>query len=93
MTPPHLLGRVVAASRTIAWGGIPVGLMIGTPIGDAVGLRPLFVGSGIAIAVIAALLVLGPLWRKDEPAPDSSDDGGDPGSGDPWAWPWERRTP
>lgn len=65
LTPPALLGRVIAASRTIAWGGIPVGLMIGTPIGDLVGLRPLFVGSGILIAAVAALMILGPLWGAE----------------------------
>jgi len=69
LTPPQLLGRVISASRTIAWGGIPVGLMIGAPIGDAVGLRPLFVGSGVMITAIAAALVLGPLWSKVDPPP------------------------
>ena len=103
LTPSHLLGRVVAASRTIAWGGIPFGLMIGTPIGDAVGLRPLFVGSGLLIALIAALLVLGPLWRVGqqddlERAPEVVDadpepSSPDPSSPDPWDWPWERRVP
>ena len=96
LTPPNLLGRVVAASRTIAWGGIPLGLMIGTPIADSVGLRPLFVGSGILIAGIAALLVLGPLWaavtppaHEAVPAPAPTT----PPSGDPWDTPWERRIP
>jgi MFS family permease len=70
LTPPHLLGRVIAASRTIAWGGIPVGLMIGTPIGDVVGLRPLFVGSGLMIAAVAAVMVLGPLWSTEARAAD-----------------------
>lgn len=70
LTPPHLLGRVIAASRTIAWGGIPVGLMIGTPIGEFVGLRPLFVGSGLMIAAVAAVMVVGPLWSTEARAAD-----------------------
>ncbi len=65
LTPPDRLGRVISASRTIAWGGIPVGAFGGGLIADHVGLRPLFVGGGFAICVIAALLVLGPLWRTD----------------------------
>jgi MFS family permease len=98
LTPPELLGRVIAASRTIAWGGIPIGLMIGTPIGEVVGLRPLFVGSGLLIAGIAAALVLGPLWRdakatQGEPAAIAGAGADDPESGDPWSWPWERRNP
>ncbi|HSM02879.1 MAG TPA: MFS transporter [Acidimicrobiia bacterium] len=100
LTPPHLLGRVIAASRTIAWGGIPVGLMIGTPIGDAVGLRPLFVGSGILIAVIAVLLVTGPLWRVAPTTPSAAGpdddldapDGHRTGTG-PWGRLPDRRGP
>ena len=63
VTPPDRLGRVIAASRTIAWGGIPAGAALGGWIGDAVGLRPLYVGGGTVIALVAALLILGPLWR------------------------------
>lgn len=68
LTPPDRLGRVIAASRTIAWSGIPVGASLGGIIGDGVGLRPLFVGGGVLIAVIAALLALGPLWRTEAPS-------------------------
>jgi hypothetical protein len=32
-------------------------------LGEAIGLRPLFVGGGAVIAVAAALLIFGPLWR------------------------------
>jgi MFS family permease len=67
LTPPDRLGRVVAASRTIAWGGIPAGAALGGWIGEIVGLRPLFVGGGVAISVVAALLILGPLWRVAVP--------------------------
>ena len=63
LTPPDHLGRVVAASRTIAFSGIPIGATIGGLVGDHIGLRPLFVGGGIAICAVAALMILGPLWR------------------------------
>ena len=63
LTPPDHLGRVVAASRTIAWAGIPLGASLGGLIGDEIGLRPLFAGGGIAICAVSALMVLGPLWR------------------------------
>ena len=63
LTPPDHLGRVVSASRTIAWAGIPVGASLGGLVGDHIGLRPLFAGGGIAICTVAALMILGPLWR------------------------------
>ncbi len=63
LTPPDHLGRVVAASRTIAWAGIPLGASLGGLLGDRIGLRPLFAGGGLAICTVAALMVLGPLWR------------------------------
>ncbi len=67
LTPPDHLGRVVAASRTIAFSGIPIGATIGGVLGDRIGLRPLFVGGGIAICAVAALMILGPLWRTTTP--------------------------
>jgi predicted MFS family arabinose efflux permease len=62
LTSPDRLGRVVAASRTISFAGIPLGAALGGVLGDAIGLRPLFVGGGLLIAATAALLVGGPLW-------------------------------
>jgi MFS family permease len=64
LTPDDLLGRVVSASRTIAFAGIPVGAAVGGLIGDAVGLRPLYVGGGALIVLVAAALTTGPLWRS-----------------------------
>jgi MFS family permease len=46
LTPRPLLGRVISASRTIAWMGIPIGATLGGVFGDAVGLRPLYIGGG-----------------------------------------------
>lgn len=72
LTPPDRLGRVVAASRTISFAGIPIGAAFGGALGEVIGLRPLFVGGGLLIAATAALLVAGPLWtvRADSAAFD-----------------------
>jgi predicted MFS family arabinose efflux permease len=63
LTPPRMLGRAIAASRTISWMGIPIGAALGGFLGDRIGLRPLFFGGGILILVAGTSLVLGPLWR------------------------------
>jgi MFS family permease len=70
LTPPEIMGRVIAASRTIAWVGIPLGATAGGVLADAVGLRPLFVGGGALILAVGAVLILGPLAASEgEPPP------------------------
>jgi len=66
LTPPDRLGRVIAASRTIAWVGIPIGAGLGGVLGDAIGLRPLFMGGGALIVVTSVVLMLGPLAERDD---------------------------
>lgn len=66
ITPEPVMGRVIAASRTIAWIGIPIGASLGGVLGDAIGLRPLFVGGGLTILLTAAILAAGPLGRSDQ---------------------------
>lgn len=64
LTPPQKMGRVIAASRTIAWMGIPIGASLGGVLGDAIGLRPLFVGGGALIVLVSILLAGGPLGNR-----------------------------
>lgn len=64
LTPPDRLGRVIAASRTIAWTGIPLGAGIGGVLGDVVGLRPLFLAGGAIIIGVSVLMLGGPLARR-----------------------------
>jgi MFS family permease len=62
ITPNHLLGRVTATMRVIAWGVGPVGALLGGVLGEALGLRAsLFVG---ALGVLLCLL-----WLLFSPIP------------------------
>jgi predicted MFS family arabinose efflux permease len=89
LSPPDRLGRVVAASRTISFAGIPIGALLGGIAGDVIGLRPLFVGGGLMIAAAACLLIAGPLWevRADRSPHDAPAGGGPEGRSavDPWS--------
>jgi MFS family permease len=72
ITPDRLLGRVIASNRTIVWGVIPVGSLLGGALGNAIGLRPtLWIGAaGGLIAFVP--LVLSPirsLMRLPDTAP------------------------
>jgi MFS family permease len=42
IAPDHLLGRVNAGYRLLAWGTMPVGAGLGGLLGETVGLRPTF---------------------------------------------------
>ncbi|MDJ0925495.1 MAG: MFS transporter [Acidimicrobiia bacterium] len=55
LAPPDMLGRVVAASRTISWSLIPLGAALGGALSDAVGLFPVYM-FGVAGVVGTALL-------------------------------------
>lgn len=64
LTPPELLGRVAAASRTIAWAGMPVSGVVGGLLGERIGLGPLYTAAGVVVGVIVAWLATSQLWRN-----------------------------
>jgi MFS family permease len=73
LPPPDMLGRVIAASRTLAWAGLPVGPLIGGALAETVGLAAVYgVASGLLI-VIAGVQVAGSLWRIPVPAAGDGD--------------------
>ena len=45
IVPDHLLGRVNAGYRLLAWGTMPLGALLGGVLGELIGLRGVFVGS------------------------------------------------
>jgi MFS family permease len=60
LVPDHLIGRVVAAYRTLGYGAIPLGSLLGGVLGRTLGLRApyLFGGGLIAVAALLALPVV-----------------------------------
>ena len=63
LTPTELLGRVIAASRTLAWIGLPVGAALGGMIAGYVGVIPVYIGGSALVLVIAAFLLTTALVR------------------------------
>jgi MFS family permease len=57
IVPDHLVGRVVAADRMLAYGAAPVGAILGGVVGRTLGLRAPFL-LGAAILAAARLLAL-----------------------------------
>jgi MFS family permease len=61
VTPDHLLGRVNATGRWIAWGAIPLGAIVGGVLATTIGLRPT-IAVGAFVGLFAVLwLVFSPL--------------------------------
>ena len=84
LPPPELRGRVIAASRTLSWAGLPVGATLGGAAAEAFGVGPVYVVCSAAIVAVALALIKGSLWRVTRPAdeagggtPDSLGDGAD----------------
>jgi MFS family permease len=56
--PEHLFGRVQGAFRTVIWGGIPVGMLVGGVLGGWLGLPAVFLISGVAGIVVGTVVWL-----------------------------------
>lgn len=69
ITPPEMLGRVIAASRTLAWAGLPLGATLGGILGNELGVRTVYVGASSTIVAAAVAMTLSRLWRLPIPRP------------------------
>lgn len=63
LAPREHMGRVIAASRTFAWAGLPVGAAIGGALAGVVGVVPVYIGGSTAVIVVAILLMRTALYR------------------------------
>lgn len=62
--PNHLQGRVLALLNMVMAMAAPVGLAIAAPLGEAVGIRWLFVAMGVAGTLVSLCGFLSPALRK-----------------------------
>ncbi len=75
-TPAHLLGRVSAAGRALAWSTAPFGALFGTALADKIGLLTIVRIGPIVIVLFAVYLIFTVVWTADtsgEGAPESAD--------------------
>lgn len=56
LIPEELFGRVQGAYRTLVWGGIPLGSLVGGAVADAAGVPTVFAVAGAGLLVLAVLL-------------------------------------
>lgn len=67
LTPERLLGRVMAATRTISYLLIPLGAAAGGFLAESIGLVDIYRSGAFIVGGLAIVLALGPLGRKALP--------------------------
>ena len=69
ITPDRVQGRMNATVRTIIWGTIPIGALIGGTIGTVYGVLPA-IYIGIAVTLLSGVWILaGPIRLRVQPQP------------------------
>lgn len=63
LAPPDQMGRVIAASRTFAWAGLPLGAAIGGVLAGVFGVVPVYVVGASSVIIVAILLMRTALYR------------------------------
>ena len=63
LAPPEQMGRVIAASRTFAWAGLPVGAALGGMLAGIFGVVPVYIVGASSVVVVAILLMRTALYR------------------------------
>jgi predicted MFS family arabinose efflux permease len=82
-TPDHLLGRVTATARAIAWGTLPVGALFGTALADRIGLLTIVRVGPVLIVAFALFLISTAVWNAEavtDHSPAHTRDGANPPS-------------
>lgn len=70
-TPVNMRGRVVGAITAIAWGAMPIGVLAGGYLVEAIAIRPALAVVGTIYVVTALSLIFNPGVRDLERIPDT----------------------
>lgn len=79
LTPDALQGRVNSTGRLVAWGGQPIGALLGGLLASLLPIRQTFLVMCVAPATAAAVAWVSPLRRARIGEHGTSDDGNPPG--------------
>jgi MFS family permease len=63
LAPPDQMGSVIAASRTFAWAGLPIGAALGGWLAGIYGVVPVYIGGSVGVIIVAILLTRTALYR------------------------------
>lgn len=71
ITPDRLQGRMNATMRTIVWGTIPIGSLLGGILAGSIGVVPTIVLGGFITMLAAGWILAGPIRIQVQPEPVS----------------------
>lgn len=57
------MGRVIAASRTLAWAGLPLGAALGGVLAGTFGIVPVYLAGSIGVLGVTLLLTRTALYQ------------------------------
>jgi len=63
LAPPEQMGRVIAASRTLAWAGLPLGAALGGYLATRFGIVPVYIAGSVGVLLVALILTRTALFR------------------------------
>ena len=67
VVPNHMQGRVLSLMSTIMGLAGPIGLAIAAPLGEAFGVRSVFIGGGVLSALVCLLALFSPaMWKLEK---------------------------
>jgi MFS family permease len=69
ITPDRVQGRMNATMRTIVWGTIPIGSVVGGILGTVIGVVPTIVLGGFIALLAAGWILAGPIRIRVQPDP------------------------
>jgi len=69
ITPDRVQGRMNATMRTIVWGTIPIGSLLGGILASVIGVVPTIVLGGFITMLSAGWILAGPIRIKVQPDP------------------------
>jgi len=69
ITPDRVQGRMNATMRTIVWGTIPIGSVVGGILGTVIGVVPTIVLGGFISLLAAGWILAGPIRIRVQPDP------------------------
>jgi hypothetical protein len=73
LAPPDQMGRVISASRTFAWAGLPLGAALGGLLARVFGVVPVYIVGASSVIIVAILLMRTALYRDSVMAGDVVD--------------------